>query len=183
MEAIEHARLHALTAAERHDYLPKTISEAAAFTPHAWVVEAIAKAAAGPAAVPARTTGAFPCIGQPWPGQGGIYAGLARGEDGAPDHHLILAEQHGEALTWSAAKKWAAGIEVDGHKDFSLPTRFESALLYANVRDQLSTGYWHWTGTQYSVSYAWYQYFYYGIQGYYDKKAEGWARAVRRLTA
>lgn len=31
-----------------------------------------------------------PSIGQPWPGQGGIYAGLMRGENGTPDYHLIV---------------------------------------------------------------------------------------------
>jgi hypothetical protein len=33
---------------------------------------------------------AVPRIGAEWPGQGGIYAGIMRGEDGQPDYHLIV---------------------------------------------------------------------------------------------
>lgn len=33
---------------------------------------------------------ALPRLGAPWPEQGGIYAGIVRGRDGAPDHHLII---------------------------------------------------------------------------------------------
>jgi hypothetical protein len=32
-----------------------------------------------------------PRIGAVWPGQGGVYAGLCRGFDGKPDHHLFVA--------------------------------------------------------------------------------------------
>jgi hypothetical protein len=47
------------------------------------------------AAVPAQQapklfTVATPRIGAPWPGQGGINAGLIRGEPGRPDYFLIL---------------------------------------------------------------------------------------------
>ena len=31
-----------------------------------------------------------PAIGETWASQGGVYAGLMRGEDGQPDHHLIV---------------------------------------------------------------------------------------------
>jgi len=125
-----------------------------------------------------------PAIGQPWPGQGGIYAGLARGEDGQPDHHLVLAvEQPAIRLKWAAGVEWARGIEADGHKDFALPTRFESALLYANLRDQFDTSAWYWTSTQYSDGCAWDQDFGNGYQDVNDKSYEGRVRAVRRLTA
>jgi hypothetical protein len=125
-----------------------------------------------------------PAIGQPWPGQGGIYAGLARGEDGAPDYHLVLAiEQPAVRVKWDAGMDWAKGVEADGHQDFGLPTRFESALLYANLRDQFDTSAWYWTSTQYSDDYAWNQDFDSGYQGSSDKSYEGRVRAVRRLTA
>lgn len=41
----------------------------------------------------ARDTGPGqpPAIGQPWPGQGGVYAGLMRGSEGTPDYHLIVS--------------------------------------------------------------------------------------------
>ncbi|MGR2662423.1 DUF1566 domain-containing protein [Chromobacterium haemolyticum] len=38
----------------------------------------------------ARSASKLPIIGEVWPGQGGIYAGLMRAENGAPDYHLIV---------------------------------------------------------------------------------------------
>jgi hypothetical protein len=104
------------------------------------------------------------------------YAGIVI-EGGVPKHHLILLPHKPDtALTWQDAKDWAA--EVGGE----LPTRFESALLYANLRDEFDTSRWHWTATQYSDACAWYQDFTTGTQHYYDGKTnEFLARAVRRL--
>ncbi len=62
-----------------------------------------------------------------------------------------------------------------------LPTRNESALLYAHLRDEFEKAYWHWTSTQYSSSSAWIQYFDYGNQLSNYKKFEARARLVRRL--
>jgi hypothetical protein len=103
------------------------------------------------------------------------YAGLAF-VDGKPSHHLFLldAKPTGD-LTWAAAQAWAKSI------DASLPTRFESALLYANLRDQFDQNRWHWTDTQSSAADAWYQDFYYGGQYAGGKSGEFLARAVRRL--
>jgi hypothetical protein len=120
----------------------------------------------------------FPAIGQPWPGYGGFYAGLSRGESGQPDAHLVLLDtEPTKDLTWSAAVAWAEGLG-DGAR---LPTRFESALLYANLKDRFKTDDWYWTGTQYSESYAWSQYFNYGSQYGTGKKYAAHARAVRRF--
>ena len=121
-----------------------------------------------------------PRIGEAWLEQGGIYAGLVRGADGQPDHHLILAEAKPEAMAWQAAVDWAATVEVDGHKDFTLPTRRESALLFANLQDKFEPK-WHWTSEQYSRNYAWIQDFDDGSQGSIVKYYEGRARAVRRF--
>jgi hypothetical protein len=119
-----------------------------------------------------------PAIGQPWPGIDGIYAGVSKGEEGQPDAHLVLlAAQPGRNMKWEDAVAWAQGLG-DGAR---LPTRFESALLYAHLQDQFDTSNWHWTGTQYSSNYAWGQYFDDGRQDNGSKKAEARARAVRRL--
>lgn len=81
-----------------------------------------------------------PKIGEAWPEYGGTYAGISRGEDGAADAHLVLLDACTEdGMTWAEAIKWAEGLG-DGAR---LPTRFESALLYANLRDKLDTGNWH----------------------------------------
>lgn len=149
-----------------------------------------------------------PRIGTPWPGQGGIYAGIARGPDA--DWHLILAQADLGRLAWGGAKKvpgadWerdglantsalvaakskhpaaeaCAALEVDGHSDFYLPSRFELALLFANLRDQLQPR-WHWSSTQYDASYAWFCGFYDGRQDGGLKSFEGCAVAVRRVIA
>jgi len=132
-----------------------------------------------------RPTAMPPKIGQRWVGQGGIYAGLARGEEGQPDHHLVLSTVEPDCkLDWAAALEWAKTVDEDGHTDFAVPTRMQSALLYANLRDQFDTSPWYWTSTQDSgPSYAWLQYFFTGSQSYDSKSAEARVRAVRRLTA
>lgn len=133
---------------------------------------------AEPGPEPIVTAAAVPAIGQPWPGIDGVYAGVSRGENGEPDSHLVLLNAKPDRdMTWDQAVEWAKSLGDDAR----LPTRFESALLYANVQDQLDTERWHWTGTQYSSYGAWYQYFGYGGQGYRDKLFEARARAVRRL--
>lgn len=45
----------------------------------------------------------IPSIGEYWPAQGGVYAGLMRGENGQPDYHLIVAagdDGFTEEITW-----------------------------------------------------------------------------------
>lgn len=132
--------------------------------------------AAAQATTPAAQ--AVPTIGAAWPGlEGSVYAGIARGVAGQPDYHLVLLADKPapEGLNWRDALAWAAGIGA------AVPTRDESALLYAHVRDQFDADYWHWTSTQYSAGDAWLQDFDYGDQGSYGKKFEARARAVRRL--
>ena len=135
------------------------------------------------APVRAETAAALtpPPVGQPWPEQGGLYAGIVRSEDGGPDQHLILAAAlPAERLTWQGAIDWAKTVTVDAHADFSLPTRRESAALYATFFDEVGTG-WHWTSTQPSRGDAWIQGFGGGSQGIIGKSYDGRARAVRRF--
>jgi hypothetical protein len=113
----------------------------------------------------AQVAPVLPKIGEYWSGQGGIYAGVARGLDGAADYHLILCtEAHKTDFKWQAALDLAKTITADSHSDFRVPTRFESALLYANLQDQFETDQWHWTSTQFSEYYAWHQGFLSGVQ-------------------
>ena len=126
----------------------------------------------------AETAIQAPAIGEPWPEHGGVYAGLSRGEDGQSDGHLVLLDDlPGKELKWADAVKWADGLGNGAR----LPTRFESALLYANVRDKIELGDWYWTGTQYSVHDAWNQHFGDGNQNYDFKKFEARCRAVRLI--
>ena len=131
------------------------------------------------AAAAAPEPGELPAIGDPWPGVVGIYAGLSRGADGEPDEHLVLlTAKPDKELNWADAVAWAAGFGGDAH----LPTRDESALLYAHLRGEFESGL-HWTGTQYSESVAWGQLFGNGYQVSHGKKYEARARAVRRFPA
>ena len=140
------------------------------------LVEALRNISQPSAAADPEFTFTIPPIGNRY--LGGIYAGVARGFDGEPDGHIILLDDTpSKDLNWADAVKWAESLG-DGAR---LPTRFESALLYANVRDQLVTDEWHWTSTQDSAGFAWMQYFGYGNQDISYKFDTGRARAVRRL--
>lgn len=123
------------------------------------------------------TVSATPTI--PFPlAVGEIYAGLSRDPDTGAWHHLILLPAViDKVLTWQEAIDWAKSVGGE------LPTRFESALLYANVRDQIDQDYWYWTATQHASepSWAWGQYFGYGLQSHYLKVIPTRARAVRRV--
>jgi len=123
-----------------------------------------------------------PAIGQYWPGQGGIYAGLARGQEGEPDYHLILAVEDPEtSFTWEDANAHAKTIMADGHKDFALPLRVESALLYANLSDMINAYHWYWTGTEHSAGRAFFKPFIIGPKDGYGVSFEARARFVRRF--
>jgi Protein of unknown function (DUF1566) len=136
--------------------------------------------ASNPAPAAAPVASNAPKIGEYWTGQGGIYAGVARGLEGAPDYHLILCKEDPKKdCTWQAALDLAKTITADGHSDFRVPTRFESALLYASLHDQFEADRWHWTSTQYSENYAWDQYFHDGYQYYSIKDYERRCRFVR----
>jgi hypothetical protein len=123
-----------------------------------------------------------PAIGQVWPGQGGIYAGIVRGADGQPDAHMVrLAVLPTEQIDWQATLDWAKTVEADGHRDFVVPTRFQSPILYGNLRELFETSGWYWTSTEYSERYAWIQYFDGGGQGNYGKSSKARAVAVRLI--
>lgn len=141
----------------------------------------IAKMKAAPAAQ--QTLATPPKIGQYWPGQGGIYAGLAAGRDGAPDYHLIVSDSVVKDVEWEAAKTWAGRLTADGHDDFALPSRKEQALLFANVAGLFDPE-WYWSGEAYAsnAGYAWCQTFGTGGQYCDPIDSELRARAVRRLT-
>lgn len=125
---------------------------------------------------PPETAAAAPALPTAPTAQAGErYAGIAF-VDGKPSHHLFLLDAKPKSkMQWKDALAWAESIGGE------LPTRFEAALLYANLQGQFDTDSYHWTSTQYSVANAWVQDFDYGYQNYYDKDTEFLARAVRRL--
>lgn len=61
----------------------------------------------------------IPAIGQPWPEQGGVNAGLMRGANGKPDYYLIIATDDAgknSDVEWGGYKTETAGAncEFDG---------------------------------------------------------------------
>ena len=152
-----------------------------------------------------------PRIGQPWPEQGGVYAGIMAGHDGQPDYHLIVATAElGEIVntTWgeygkkikgadsyfdgranTAAMvaadndlgKRIAALQIEGHADYHLPSQAEIHLMAANLKDQFNQDDWFWTSTQCAAGNAWVQDFDDGDQDLSNKDYEGRARAVRMI--
>lgn len=144
--------------------------------------------------------------GQYWPAQCGWYAGIMLADDKASAWHLVLPdgpEHQLGRLPWGHTSKMVpgAGHRNDGHAntlamlkagnalaqavralpgDCHVPSRGESALLYATLEAQFEPG-WYWTSTQSSANYAFIQYFDYGLQYGHGKGYEGRCRAVRRL--
>lgn len=86
-------------------------------------------------------------IGAPVPDlDGAIYAGIAPAEGDMPQAHLVLwlnTPETRQNYEESIALAKAVNPETDSH----LPTRTESALLYATVRDQIKKDSWYWTST------------------------------------
>lgn len=111
-------------------------------------------------------------IGSAW--AGGIYAGVSRGIDGAPDQHLVLITGGAVDVGWDAAGVWAASVGG------SLPTRREQRLLMANLPDHFEP-HWYWSGEPAGPSTAWSQDFGDGFQDFNLRSFEARARAVLRL--
>lgn len=123
-----------------------------------------------------------PAIGDSWRALGGVYAGVARGRDGAPDYYLIAGPEHEADIGWQSAMDWAGKIESHSFSDFALPHRKEQALLFANV-PELFKPEWYWScepHASYSGN-AWLQDFVSGSQHYNNKTFLSRARVVRRL--
>jgi hypothetical protein len=82
-------------------------------------------------------------------------------------------------MNWDKAKEACANLG-DGWR---LPTKDELNLIYENknVVGGVANNY-YWSSTEGDDDYAWFQYFYDGIQGYYDKDDTIYVRAVRALT-
>lgn len=170
-----------------------------------------ATAPLGARVAPARRLDATtpPRLGQYWQGQGGIYVGSIRGENGAPDYHLIAAvgPEAELSLPWGVRGKDIAGaqhdrdgllntramadagsdlakqlieLEHDGHNDWYLPAKQELALCWMNTEDVFAKA-WHWSSTQYSAHDAFCQGFGDGDQSGGDKDYLYRARAVRRF--
>ena len=150
-----------------------------------------------------------PNIGEYWQGQGGIYVGMGCGRDGGRDYSLILptdksaifekrslgtygaevtgatSDHDGLANTIALAAagsdlcKEALAVEIDGHKDFYIPSRMDLRLMWANV-PELFEKEWYLSSTQYSSTSAWSQLFSHGFSDSYGKNIEARVVLCRR---
>ena len=105
---------------------------------------------------------------------GGIFAGIITLRDGV-HYAVVLLQKYAENLNWENAKAWA--VEQGGE----LPNRIVSALLIANIRDQLQPRL-HWTSDEHGTAYAWDCFFGYGGQSFARKGCECSAVAVRLIS-
>ena len=153
----------------------------------------------------------LPAIGTHWIEQGGIFAGICRGQNGAPDFALIIAadtaghledQEYGEygqeiegaksphdgpantvAMAGAGSKLAQAilDLKIGCHADWYLPSSTDLHMAYANVPDHFEKGDWYWTSTQYSRGLAWVQHFGVGDSNVTNTRNEFRAVAVRRL--
>ena len=107
--------------------------------------------------------------------EGEIYIG-AIGDQNGDLYHVILLPGDNDDAPWEAQIEWAKSIGGD------LPNRIEQAMLWAEHRDKFKKD-WYWSSEAHASEsgWAWYQYFYYGLQTTSHKGDELRARAVRRL--
>lgn len=119
-----------------------------------------------------------PPIGEYWPGQGGIYNGDFRGDDGVVFGQIMGREEDIGTARWAPngvrqlsywdgventrqllsdcpAAKLASDYTADGHTDFYLPAQRELQFACANVRHLFDKPSWYWTSTPNGESYAW----------------------------
>lgn len=170
----------------------------------AWLDIALGRATSQPAL-------SIPAVGEYWEGQGGIYAGYVRGENGTPGWHLVVPTHPSataESIKWGP---YNVDVGVASHTDGRANTtalallgeEYQAATwatgldieghrdFYLPARRELALAEvnladhfvkgWYWSSTQCSASSAWNQYFGDGNQHYAYKDSTGRARAVRRL--
>jgi len=104
---------------------------------------------------------------------GGIFAGLTTKPDGT-HCAVVLLPGTGRNLNWNKAAAWATA------KGGELPSRSVAALLFADVKDQLSPE-WHWTADEDDAYYAWRCDFVWGYQNDRVKSYKCSAVAVRLI--
>lgn len=157
-----------------------------------------------PATTPPSGDTGRPEIGEYWEGQGGIYAGDFRGDDGvtfglivakeqdigrarwAPDGERDLSDWDGLANTARLRKECpaaelAAKYECDGHSDFYLPARRELNFAGATLHGTFGKDSWYWTSTPHAESYAWAVDFERGLTSDDCRRFEFRVRPVRRF--
>lgn len=110
-----------------------------------------------------------------WGGKGESEPGAESEWDGQANTSALLNSAHSHP-----AAEYAAGLTIEEHRDFYLPSRRELRLCWVNVPEQFAKE-WYWSSSQYSPTSAWHQTFGGGLQYNVHKGSELRARAVRRV--
>lgn len=112
--------------------------------------------------------------------EGEIYIG-AIGNKSGDVYHLVLLPGDNDRATHANQLEWAKSIGGD------LPTKLESAMLFAHAKEEFQPA-WYWTNETFvdpdepeDTNYAWVQHFDYGGQYDFHEDSHYRARAVRRL--
>lgn len=157
------------------------------------------------------TADGVPALGEYWPGQGGVLAGLVRGRGGVRDYYLIVPpgddaettakfggyehETPGADSAWDGAANTAALLaDEQPHPAAQFAAGFSrdghndyflpsrSELQIAEANvPEVFSKAWHWSSSQYSALSAWLMDFSAGGQSYGDKGFERRVRPVRRV--
>lgn len=111
----------------------------------------------------------------------GTFCGIVGGTKDQPFAAVILLDtKPAEALNWADALAWGQSLGDGCH----IPTRDQSANLYANGRDLFDLSDWYWTSTEYTAhsdSDAWTQDFNDGAQFALHDSGIYLCRAVRLI--
>lgn len=145
-----------------------------------------------------------PAIGEYLAGEGGIYVGDIRGDDGAVYGLVVPEPEDVGRAAWGAeppsnlsawdglintntlrsgnhpAAKMAAAYEAEGHVDFYLPSRRELLVAAANVPHLFGSDSWYWTSSA-RGEYPWAVDFEDGIVDFSNRFTEFRVRPFRRL--
>lgn len=122
-----------------------------------------------------------PPLGVYWPERGGIFVGTVLGIEGERNYHLIIGPECEDRMSQPDGMKYAAGIEVGVHKDFTLPNRREQRFLQCNGHGLFKPEF-YWSCEQHAADadFAFGQTFDDGYQDLYHKSLKSHVRAVRR---
>jgi hypothetical protein len=153
----------------------------------------------------------IPALGAIWPEQGGIYAGIVRGNGSTPDHHLIVCAdpsgnlkdlpwgEYGKDVTGASSKsdgaantramaeagseaaKAVRALDIAGFTDWHIGSQADMHIAFANCAEAFDKDDWYWTSTQLSRDLAFIQDFEHGYS-YWNGKGSGYrVRAVRTI--
>lgn len=89
-----------------------------------------------------------PRFGEAWPAMGGVFAGgLSSPDDDRLNDYWLVLGNRSRVLPWRAAMTWATDLKVGKLGGWTLPSRQEMGVMFANIRPSLKAAP-HWTRAQ-----------------------------------